>query len=166
MSEVSAASTSGSGTVSVDDVAARFGQLARFQHPQRTSLEVRSPGWLAHELTFSQLRLLFLLREQGPLAMSRLAEILGVTGATASGIVDRIERHGLVTRRHRGDDRRVVECVMTHAGERLVQQMAGARLDAMRQTLAVLTPDELARFDHLLGLVVERLAARAEGARR
>jgi DNA-binding MarR family transcriptional regulator len=157
VSEVS----TGTREVSVDDVAARFTELARLQHPGRAAGLSRSPGWLAQELTFSQLRLLFLLREQGSITMSRLAEILGVTGATASGIVERIERRDFVMRRHRDDDRRVVECALTKTGERLVREMAGARLDAMRQTLSVLTPDELAEFDRLLGLVVERLAARS-----
>jgi DNA-binding MarR family transcriptional regulator len=141
--------------VSVDDVAARLGQLARLHRPDHGA----SPTWLAHELTFSQLRLLFLLREHGSLTMSGLAEALGVTAATASGAVERIERHGLVERRHRPDDRRVVECVLAEAGERLVRELAGARLDAMRAMLGVLTPDELAEFDRLVGLVIERLAA-------
>jgi len=74
---------------SVEDVAAHLEQLARLhRRPER------SPGWLEHELTFSQLRLLFLLREQGPVSMSRLAETLGVTIATASGVVDREARPG------------------------------------------------------------------------
>lgn len=106
--------------------------------------------------------MLFLLREQGPMPMSRLAEILGVTSATASGIVERIERRGLVERLHRAEDRRVVECALTEQGERITREMAGARLDAFRQMLAVLTPAELAQFDRLLTLVAERLAARAE----
>ena len=138
---------------SVEDVAAHLEQLARLhRRPER------SPGWLEHELTFSQLRLLFLLREQGPVSMSRLAETLGVTIATASGVVDRIEKRGLVTRRHRVDDRRVVECVLTDAGERLLREMAGARMEAIRQTLGVLTADELAEFDRLLRVIAGRLA--------
>jgi len=140
---------------SVDDVASRLSQLARLQRPGHGA----APGWLAQELTFSQLRVLFLLREEGQLTMSRLAETLGVTSATASGIVDRIERRGLVERVHRADDRRVVECVLTDEGLRLVREMAGARLDAFRQMLAVLTPEELADFDRLIGVVIERLAA-------
>jgi DNA-binding MarR family transcriptional regulator len=146
------------GDVSVDDVAGRLAQLARLQQSHRKA----SPPWLAHELTFSQVRVLFLLREQGPMPMSRLAEILGVTSATASGIVERIERRGLVERLHRAEDRRVVECALTEQGERITREMAGARLDAFRQMLAVLTPAELAQFDRLLTLVAERLAARAE----
>lgn len=116
---------------------------------------------MAQELTFSQLRLLFHLREQGPVSISKLAENLGVTVPTASGVVDRIERHGLVTRRHRADDRRVVDCALTEGGEQLVREMAGARLDAIRRALAVLSPRELAEFDRLLRLIGERLAARS-----
>ena len=141
--------------VSVDDVAARLGQLARLQRPAHGA----APQWLAQELTFSQLRVLFLLRDEGAFTMSHLAETLGVTSATASGIVDRIERRGLVERLHRSDDRRVVECALTDEGLRLVREMAGARLDSFRQMLRVLTPDELAEFDRLIGLVIERLAA-------
>jgi DNA-binding MarR family transcriptional regulator len=143
--------------VSVDDVAGRLTQLARFQRPRHAA----SPDWLAHELTFGQLRILFLLREHGALTMSGLAELLGVTPATASGVVDRIERTGLVARRHGVDDRRVVEVVLSDEGERTLREMAGARLDAMRQTLEVLTPEELSEFDRLLGIIVERLAARS-----
>ena len=140
---------------SVEEVASHLEQLARFhRRPER------SPRWLEHELTFSQLRLLFLLREQGPVSMTRLAETLGVTVATASGVVDRVEKRGHVTRRHRVDDRRVVECALTEGGERLLRDMAGARLEAIRQTLGVLTADELAEFDRLLRVIAERLAVR------
>lgn len=138
--------------ISIDDVAARVQQLGRLQH----HVGARSPGWLAHELTFSQVRVLFLLRDQGPVTMSQLASVLGVTAATASGVVDRIERHELVARRHRADDRRVVECALTEEGERLLREMAGAHVDALRQTLGVLSPAELAEFNRLLGLIVER----------
>jgi DNA-binding MarR family transcriptional regulator len=139
---------------SVDAVAGRLEQLSRFHPPPD-----RAPRWLAQELTFGQLRLLFIIRQDGPVSVSRLAERLGVTVATASGIVDRLERHGLVARRHRTDDRRVVECTLAAPGERLLHDMAGARLDAMRQTLGVLTSDELAQFDRLLAVIAERLAA-------
>src|SRR5512141_3165661 len=69
------------------------------------------PAWVAQELTFSQTRLLFLLGKHGPSPISHVADWLGVGMPTASGAIDRLERHGLVGRHHRRDDRRVVECV-------------------------------------------------------
>ena len=129
------------------------------------------PEWVAQELTFSQLRLLFLLAKHGPSPMSRVAEWLGVALPTASGTVERVERHGLVTRQHRLDDRRVVECGLTDDGQRLIDEMSGTRLQMMRQVLGVLNGEELAEMARLVEAIVERLKSktgehRAPGASR
>jgi DNA-binding MarR family transcriptional regulator len=118
------------------------------------------PGWVAQELTFSQMRLLFLLSKNGPAPMSRIAEWLGVSLPTASGTVERVERHGLVTREHRLDDRRVVDCRLTDAGLRLIDEISGLRLEMMRRVLDVLNEDELAQMARLVTLIVERTASR------
>lgn len=117
------------------------------------------PRWASHDLTFGQLRLLFVLRQSGPVSIGQLADRLGVTDATASEFVDRVERRGLAMRIHRDDDRRVVDCRLSDDGARLLAEIQGARQDAMRRVLALLTPDELAQFDHLLQIMAERLSA-------
>ena len=114
------------------------------------------PGWLAQDLTLAQVRTLFLIAHEAPLPMGRIAEILGVSVASASGIVDRLERHDLVARRHRTDDRRVVECVPSDAGRRLIDEMSGRRIEMARRALGVLAPDELAEFHRLVCLIAER----------
>ena len=128
------------------------------------------PEWVAQEITFSQMRLLFLLSRNGPAPMSRIAEWLGVGLPTASGTVDRVERHGLVVRQHRLDDRRVVDCQLTDAGRRLIDEITGAQLEMMRQVLGVLNEDELVQMAGLITTMVERTksgpAANAEPATR
>ena len=114
------------------------------------------PDWAEQELTFGQMRLLFLLGKHGPSPMSRIAEWLGVGLPTASGIVERVERHGLVARQHRVDDRRVVDCQLTDTGRRLIDQIYGMRLEMMRQFLSVLNEEELAQMAGLLRIVLER----------
>jgi DNA-binding MarR family transcriptional regulator len=118
------------------------------------------PAWAEQELTFGQMRLLFLLGKHGPSPMSRIAEWLGVGLPTASGVVERLERHGLAARQHRVDDRRVVDCQLTAAGHRVIDEIYGMRLEVMRQFLAVLTPDEQADMARLLKVVLERTKAR------
>jgi DNA-binding MarR family transcriptional regulator len=137
-------------TVTIDGVIAHVHQL--LLHP--ASL----PEWTATELTFGQLRLLFVLRRSGPVSVGRLAATLGVTAATTSELVDRLERHGVVIRRHRTDDRRVVECELSDEGVQLLAQIGGTRREALRQVLGVLTPNELAEFDRLLEIISARLA--------
>ena len=116
------------------------------------------PGWLAQDLTLAQVRTLFLIAHEAPLPMGRIAEILGVSVASASGIVDRLERHGLVVRQHRTDDRRVVECVPSDVGRRLIDDMSGRRNEMARRVLAVLAPDELTEFHRLICLIADRTA--------
>jgi DNA-binding MarR family transcriptional regulator len=116
------------------------------------------PDWAHHDLTFGQLRLLFLLGQSGPVSIGQLADMLGVTDATASEFVDRVERRGLAIRSHRADDRRVVDCKLSDDGARLLAEIAGAQQAAMREVLAILTPEELADVDRLLRIVAERLS--------
>jgi len=118
------------------------------------------PEWVAQELTFGQMRLLFLLSKHGPSPMSHIAEWLSVGLPTASGIVERVERHGLVARQHRLDDRRVVDCQLTDAGQHLIDQISGMRLEMIRRILSVLTEDELAEMARLITLVLERTRSR------
>ena len=119
------------------------------------------PDWAEQELTFGQMRLLFLLAKHGPSPMSRIAEWLGVGLPTASGMVERVERHGLAVRQHRIDDRRVVDCQLTAGGRRLIDEIYGMRLDLLRRFLGVLTPDEQAEMARLLKLVLERSRAKS-----
>ena len=115
----------------------------------------------ARDLTLGQIRLLFLLLREGPQPMGRIAEVFDLSSTASSGFVARIERHGLVERRHRSDDRRVVECALTDAGTRFLHGISGMRLDLLRQRLAVLEPDELSEFARLLHLIRDRAGATA-----
>ena len=114
------------------------------------------PGWVAAELTFGQLRLLFKLSRRGPTSMSGIGEWLGTSLSSVSGTVERLEHHGLVERRHRADDRRIVEVHLTDPGRELLVDILGIRLEAIRRLLGVLNPDELRDLDRLLRLIIER----------
>lgn len=115
-----------------------------------------APPLPARDLTLGQIRLLFQLQREGPQPMGRIAEVFDLSSTASSGFVARIERHGLVERRHRSDDRRVVECALTEAGTRFLHGISGMRLDLIRGRLAVLEPDELAEFERLLRLIGDR----------
>jgi DNA-binding MarR family transcriptional regulator len=118
-----------------------------------------APNWVTANLTFGQLRVLFLLRDESPISIGTLAERLGVSLASASETIDRIERRELVVRHHREDDRRVVTCRLSERGEHLVEEIAGIRLEGMRRLLGVLTPEELTEFDRLIRVIGTRLEA-------
>ena len=118
------------------------------------------PDWVAQDLTFGQMRILFLLSKHGPSPISRVAEWLGVGLSSASGVVDRVERHGLVTRSHRRDDRRVVECDLTDTGRRLIEDIGGMRREMLSEIVEGLSDEELADFARLIQTIIERLKTR------
>jgi DNA-binding MarR family transcriptional regulator len=141
--------------VGLDEVVGHLQAL--FQHARKGP-----PRWVQHELTFGQLRLLFVLAESGPVSIGQLADMLGVSDATASEIVDRLERRGFADRSHRADDRRVVECRLSDGGSRLLAEVTGARRERFRALLSVLTTSERTQLNHLISIMAERIAATAQ----
>ena len=107
----------------------------------------------ARDITLGQLRLLFLLRREGALPMGRIADVFDLTPAASTGFVARVERHGLVERRHRSDDRRVVETALTDTGRHFLDELSGIRIETIRRAISALQRSDLAEFDRLLGII-------------
>jgi DNA-binding MarR family transcriptional regulator len=68
--------------------------------------------WMHMDLTAGQLRALLLFYTTGPVRMSDIAVTLGVSTATATGVMDRMVERGIVTRESDPGDRRIVLCRM------------------------------------------------------
>src|ERR1700754_213954 len=65
-----------------------------------------------HDLSIVQTRLLGVLRDRRP-TMNELAKLLGLDKSSISGLIDRAERRGLVTRVPSTSDRRVTQVALT-----------------------------------------------------
>jgi DNA-binding MarR family transcriptional regulator len=100
--------------------------------------------WHRHALSLVHLNVLTALETEGPLAMKRLAELMDVSDASATGIVDRMEKRGLVERRHGTTDRRVVLVHPTSAGVQVFSEMAAHRREMLSRVLDELGEDEMA----------------------
>jgi DNA-binding MarR family transcriptional regulator len=98
--------------------------------------------WHRHALSLVHLNVLTALEAEGPLSMRRLAEALDVSDASATGIVARMEKRGLVERRHGTQDRRVVRVHATEAGEQVFRDMAAHRRGLLTKVLALLSDEE------------------------
>jgi DNA-binding MarR family transcriptional regulator len=130
--------------------------IAADLHATFSGMPRQVPPAPARDLTLGQVRLLFLLRHDGPQPMGRIAEVFDLSTTASTGFVERVERHGLVTRGHRSDDRRIVECALTETGMKFLDELSGIRLDVTRQALSALEPDDLAEFGRLLRLIRDR----------
>lgn len=112
--------------------------------------------WPGGRLSLVHFNVLFLLSGEGPLPMNRLAELLDVSQASATGIVDRMEQRGLVTRERDAEDRRVVRVVLTTQGQALIATVADERRDKLVCLLEMLADDDAAAL--LQGLRAMRRA--------
>ncbi|MGH9046504.1 MAG: MarR family winged helix-turn-helix transcriptional regulator [Acidimicrobiales bacterium] len=84
------------------------------------AMAARSLADAGEEVTLTQYRSLVILASRGPQGVASLAEAVAVTPPTASRLVDRLLRKGLVIRRTDRHDRRQVRIALTEAGRHLV----------------------------------------------
>ena len=73
------------------------------------------------DLSFLQSRALWRLEQ--PLATGALAELLGLDPSNITGVVDRLEARGLITRQPHPEDRRVKLLALTRAGRAIRAEM-------------------------------------------
>src|SRR4051795_9293586 len=76
----------------------------------------------AHDLSITQLRLLAILRDRDP-GMLELARHLGLSKSSVTGLIDRAERRGLVTRSATPADGRGVRVALGPHGRRLTEEL-------------------------------------------
>lgn len=73
---------------------------------------------------------------------SEIAENLGVTRATITGLLDGLERDGFLERHHDSADRRALTIHMTHKGHTLLGQFIPQQCRQMKSRLSQLTTEE------------------------
>lgn len=98
-------------------------------------------------LTFPQTMALALLHEEGPMPISSLASATGSANSTISGVVDRLERAGLIRRVRSEQDRRVIYVATTEKFEQLYTETASNVLGSFSSLIGKLSADELAQVE-------------------
>jgi DNA-binding MarR family transcriptional regulator len=111
-----------------------------------------------HGIALADLHALRVLEVSGPVPVSRLGAELGLARSSATNLVDRLERAGLVDRATSPDDRRVTLVCPSAAGLAALESFAIVRDSDMTRRL--LTLDEAERT--ALADLLERIAAPIE----
>ncbi|MFI5728658.1 MarR family winged helix-turn-helix transcriptional regulator [Kribbella sp. NPDC051587] len=98
-----------------------------------------------------------LLQTHGPLSPRQLAEFSGLTSGTVTGVIDRLEAHGFVTRAADPSDRRkVVVTPSLEAIQETFMPLYAEQGSRMQSVLASRTNDELRT---ILAFLSDSLAA-------
>ncbi len=91
----------------------------------------------------------------GPRRMSDLAECAQTSQASLTGIIDRLEEHGLVERVRSRHDRRVVEVTLTTAGGEEMRRVRSMILGSLDQVLAPLATHERRQLLSLIRTIAD-----------
>lgn len=105
-------------------------------------------------LTGPQLVCLGALGRLGTTTPSELAKQVALSQATVTGIVDRLGRRQLLTRRRSKSDRRLVEVSITEAGRALLEQAPSALQETFAQALGELSVEEQENIRRTLNAIV------------
>ncbi|MGK4583417.1 MarR family winged helix-turn-helix transcriptional regulator [Kitasatospora sp. HPMI-4] len=107
----------------------------------------------ARSLTGAQAKVLALLR-RGPMPMRQIAQTLSCEPSNITGIVDRLENRGFVTREADPQDRRVKLVAATDTGRDASEELRES-LNFAREPLAALAEGERAQLRDLLRRMLE-----------
>src|SRR6478609_4654111 len=96
----------------------------------------------------------------GPRTPAELADAAGVTRATMTGLIDTLERDGLVKREPDPNDRRMMSVVLTTKGEKFLHNFLPGHFKLISSLMATLTEAERKALVSLLVKVQQHAAVR------
>jgi DNA-binding MarR family transcriptional regulator len=138
--------------------------LVAFFSLVRTSDEVLKIGnefFARHNISKGRFVVLILLSDEvqnqvGSKTPAELAEMAGCTRATMTGLIDSLERDGLVRREPDAQDRRMMRVVLTEAGRSLIETMLPQHFQQVTHMMSGLNDEELKTLSSLLEKIVGR----------
>jgi DNA-binding MarR family transcriptional regulator len=121
-----------------------------------------------HGLSEGRLHVLFVLGSapDHQLPLGELAERLDVTPRNVTGLIDHLERDGLVERLDDADDRRLTYARLTSAGETRLEAMRVPGLEWQLKIAAGLSTEELELLRHACFRLIENMTGATASQRR
>jgi DNA-binding MarR family transcriptional regulator len=114
-------------------------------------------------ITFAQMRVLWTLDTNGDSATpGEIAERLGITSSTATGLIERLSEGGYIQRSHSTKDRRQVLLRLRPRGRRLMAGFRRLRQSRLQQLLGRLGPGDVGRMTGALETLNE-IVTRSKG---
>lgn len=114
-------------------------------------------------LTQPQFLVLTQIAEEEGIPLTRIGENMLVTGGNITGIVDRLEREGLVKRKRDREDRRIIRAYFTTKGKKLYEQALPSYDRFLRAAFGEVGPTELAKLQKSLEALHSVLSTNGNG---
>ena len=99
------------------------------------------------------------LRQSPGMKVSELAQAMSIHTSTASNLLDKIERAGLVRRERKHADQRVVQLYLTENGEQALDKAPQPLTGMLTHALGQLSEDTLSRLNQDLATLIAHMGA-------
>jgi DNA-binding MarR family transcriptional regulator len=119
-------------------------------------------GEAGESLSVPQFRVLAFLGHHSGISLSALAEHLGVADATASTMVERLVKRGLVSRDIHPDERRRVAIRLTEEGSALLERARAKARSFLAGSLEALDEGRIRKIQEGLELLMDALSRTGE----
>ena len=111
------------------------------------------------KITLPQLMVLQFLSQKNEYQMSELAESINVSFSTATGMITRLVKHGLVSRRHGVKDRRAIIDTITNKGKSIVKEVYAQKRKGMIELFKRLSHKERSTYISIIKKLVQKLSS-------
>jgi DNA-binding MarR family transcriptional regulator len=129
--------------------------LLALQRATHATLQELAAKLVDLDLSASELNALGNLADGRPRTVSQLGVAIGIRPTTLTGVLDRIERRGYLTRGSRAGDRRAVLLELTPAGREVAATIRAAMAEVETGALAEVPPEAVAGFRQVLGALTK-----------
>jgi DNA-binding MarR family transcriptional regulator len=99
------------------------------------------------------------LRQTPGMKVSELAQALSIHPSTASNLLDKIEKAGLIRRERNSVDQRVVKLYLTAAGDKALEKAPQPLTGILTHALGQLPDDALTRLNQDLAALIAQMGA-------
>jgi len=137
----------------IEALASRMRQASGTLHPE---------GWLDLDLTITQLKALLVVQARQPLTLTALASAIGVAQTSASALVERLVRLGMLSRRDDPENRRQIRLELASEGEAVLHRIEERSAQRTREALALMSPEGLAALETALADLTAALERRRD----
>lgn len=130
-----------------------------FEYLDRVKTLISPRTWenILLDCSKNEVFVMLLLYRRGEVNMTQVSDYLDVPLNTVTGIVDRMEKRGLLERRRSAEDKRVVTIQMTGQGMTCIKDILDQVFRYEQSVLNRLTPQELQTGIQLIDKVLEGL---------
>jgi DNA-binding MarR family transcriptional regulator len=141
--------------LSISNDTQNLGYLARYAH--RAFVKALAGELASHGLLTAQWSVLRILWDIEGLTQVELADRMRVEKASLTGVLDGMERAGLIKRSRNADDRRKINITLTAQGRRLKAEVLPYAAKISRKATRGMSEAETAQLRQLLAKLIQNL---------